>query len=137
MMKTEYRMKAYLFFIAIGLASCRQEVSQLASFDSAKAAAERVEPALISNNQLPADGCEAHVQLDKPGAAGPVLYKPTAESLSVLEKALQSGNSNEPFWGQKAVTITFRETGKQVELTCGWGSKKVIPEIEVLKITDR
>ncbi|GAB3981873.1 hypothetical protein GCM10028806_52410 [Spirosoma terrae] len=97
----------------------------------------RTEPAFIYENSVPTDGCEEHVRLDIPDStATAVSYKPTASSLPILQKALADIQPN-PTTFERAVTIRFAETGRQVDLMCGWGTRQQMNEIEIISISRR
>ncbi|GAB3715266.1 hypothetical protein GCM10027592_55690 [Spirosoma flavus] len=97
----------------------------------------RTEAAYISDSSVIADGCEDHVRLEKTDSTGnSTPYKPTAATLAIYRKALATippkANSFE-----RNVVVRFIETGKQVELLCGWGYKPIVGEIEILEIKAR
>ncbi len=98
---------------------------------------ERIEAAYITDDTYIADGCEDHVWLYKNDSLKTIIqYKPTSATLPLLHLALAqippSTNSTE-----RAVIIRFTETGKQVELLCGWGARPKVGEIDILSIAKR
>ncbi|WP_461146954.1 hypothetical protein [Spirosoma pulveris] len=100
---------------------------------------ERTEAAFITDNSSIADGCEDFVRLaiDRADTAGIASWrKPTASSLPLYHQAI-SEIPPLPNSVERAVFVRFVETGKQVELLCGWGSRQKIKEIDILAISRR
>lgn len=121
-------MRIVLLFLLTFAFSCQQD---------SPAGPVRIEPAFIYANSIPTDGCEEHVRLDIPDStATAVSYKPTASSLPILQKALADIQPN-PTTFERAVTIRFTETGRQVDLMCGWGARQPMSEIEIISISRR
>lgn len=97
----------------------------------------RTEAAFLYDSRGIADGCENHVRLytslSGSTSSTVVAYKPTAATLPIFMKALDdippSATSSE-----RAVVIRFTETGKQVDLLCGWGTSSKVGEIDILSI---
>ena len=122
-------MKTFFLFIVAALLSCR-------SASNTPQGPERTEAAFLYDGTGIADGCEDHVRLYTTGSSATVIqYKPTSATLPLLVLALAqipaSTNSTE-----RAVTIRFTETGRQVPLQCGWVSPTVA-EIAILSIVKR
>ena len=117
-------MKNFLPLIVIFVLGC--------SSKTAVEGPERTEAALLFENGLAYDGCAERIQL----LSDSLFYGPTASSLPVLQKALsdiprdQSGPS-------RAVTVRFIKTGKQTIVSCGWGGKLPVDELDVLEIKKR
>ncbi|GAB3884115.1 hypothetical protein [Spirosoma agri] len=122
-------MRTLFFLLLVGGLSCRNE-------KAADQEPSQTEPAFIYANNLASDGCEEFVRLDHGNPSTDVMYKPTVTSLPILQNALRTlptgtGSLEHP------VIIRFRETGNQVSLQCGWGSRPTIGEIEILSIDKR
>ncbi len=122
-------MKPFLCLLVALLLNCKtQSANNLGP--------ERTEPAFIYANSLATDGCEEFVRLDHGNPSADARYKPTANSLPILQKAMASTPAGtSPY--ERSVTIRFAETGKQVPLQCGWGSRPEVGEIEIIAIRDR
>ncbi|MBD2755670.1 hypothetical protein [Spirosoma validum] len=102
-----------------------------------QAGPERTEAAYIFPSNLAADGCEEVISLQTDSAfAKPTEYKPSPSTLPLVQKALKETPFN-PDQAGRPVTIRFVETGNQVFLQCGWGSRREMSEIEVLEIKPR
>jgi hypothetical protein len=123
-------MKLLLFILLATTLTCQMKTTT-------NLGPERTEPAFIYANNLAVDGCEEFVRLDKGDSSSvDVMYKPTAASLPILQKALTSIPINVSS-SERTVTIRFAETGQQVELQCGWASRPKVAEIEILSIAKR
>ena len=97
----------------------------------------RIEDAYIADNSLIADGCEDNVELMMADSSGnPIRYKPTPATLPIYQQALKK-IPPAPNTFLRPVKVRFIETGHQVELLCGWGSKPKVDEIELLEIKPR
>ena len=73
--------------------------------------------AVLFDNGLAYDGCAEHIQL----LSDSLLYRPTEETLPVLQKAL-TDIPNEPNSNIHTITIRFVKTGHQAALP--WLGKK-------------
>ncbi|WP_460949958.1 hypothetical protein [Spirosoma daeguense] len=121
-------MKAFALFLIATLLSCQKQET---------AGPEQTKTAFIYDNQLYVDGCEENVRLDNADTTGAsTRYKPTAATLPILRKALET-IPLKPNTYERAVIVQFMETGRQVELLCGWGAKPKVGEIEILSIHPR
>lgn len=121
---------ALLGLVALML-SCQTEPNVVTESKSA----ERTEAAIIYANNLPADGCEEMIRLQADSLLNKFTgYKPTPATLPILQQALKDLPPTPSPYG-RAATVRFVETGKQVVLQCGWGSRPEVPEIEILAIT--
>lgn len=124
-------MRLALYLLLAALLSC-QSNSMISPGN------ERIEPAFITDNSLIADGCEEFVRLavssDSSGTSS--WYKPTASTLPIYHQALKTIPASSNTF-ERAVTIRFIETGQQVNLLCGWGTKHKIREIDILSIAKR
>lgn len=130
-MKTIMR-PALLILVAL-LLNCQTEPNVVTKPTSA----ERTEAAHIFANGLAYDGCEEMIRLDADSLLNKFTgYKPSPSTLPLVQQALKD---IPPSSGQlgRAVTVRFFETGQQVKLECGWGSRPEVPEIEVLEIKKR
>lgn len=124
-------MRTALFLVLIAAVGCQSDLLRAHG-------AERVELAVITGNSLPADGCEEFVRLDTGNLTGtPTRYKPTPSSLSILQKALAAMTPAQRYQGERPIRLRFYETGRQVYIQCGWGSRLDVAEIEILDITER
>ncbi|WP_420150340.1 hypothetical protein [Spirosoma sp.] len=101
----------------------------------AQAGPERTEAAFIFENGLAYDGCEEMVRLEADSLLNKFTgFKPSPATLPLVQQALKDVPSGQH---GRAVMIRFFETGNQVFLQCGWGSRQELPEIEVLEIKPR
>jgi hypothetical protein len=73
-------------------------------------------------NGLAYDGCSFPITI------GPVMYAPSAASKGRVEALVTD-------FGKLNVSLTYRVTGQQTQVTCGWNSTQTLPEIEVVSIT--
>ncbi|ADB37508.1 hypothetical protein [Spirosoma linguale] len=124
-------MKPSSFLLLVLLFGC-QTITQINP-------AERTDAAFITDNTMIADGCEDFVRLavDKSDTTGIASWrKPTASSLPLYHKAIKEIPAL-PNSVERAVLIRYMETGKQVELLCGWGSRPKVKEINILAISRR
>jgi FlaG/FlaF family flagellin (archaellin) len=74
-------------------------------------------------NGLAYDGCSFPITI------GNVQYAPSAATKARVETLMQAD------FGKKHISLTYRVTGLQAEVTCGWNSTRALPEIEVLSGT--
>ncbi|MCU0698585.1 MAG: hypothetical protein MUC96_18950 [Myxococcaceae bacterium] len=95
----------------------RRPPSRTGSRTTARTSAATVE------NGLPYDGCSYPLTIDG------VQYAPSADSMARVEAIAQVGRVN--------VTVTWRATGKQTTVACGWGSSQTLPEVQVVSIAPR
>ena len=124
-------MKIVLLFIVAVALSCQSNGIGTRS-------AERTELAIITGNSLASDGCEEFIRLDTGNSTvSPTRYKPTPATLPLLQNALAAMTPAQRYQGERPVKIRFYETGRQVYIQCGWGSRLDVDEVEILSITDR
>lgn len=121
-------MKVGLLYVLMVLLSCQRTELR---------GPGRIEDAYIADNNLMADGCENNVQLTMNDSSGnPTIYKPTPATLPVYLQALAM-IPPVPNTILRAVKVRFTETGRQVELLCGWGQKPKVNEIDLLEVRPR
>ncbi|GAB3797046.1 hypothetical protein GCM10028819_15810 [Spirosoma humi] len=91
----------------------------------------------INDTSRYADGCELYIEQDKDSlSAQAIQYKPSASSLYTVKRAQLSIAPGQLNPVRIPVKVSYRETGKQVVIQCGWVSPTV-PEIDILEITKR
>lgn len=95
--------------------------------------------ATLHFDNLPADGCNAYLQLESPSQTVDTrtyFRLPTQATRPLMDKAIdeviKSGNG--VGMGGKPVTIRYRETDQTVPLSCGWGVTLSVKAIELLAI---
>ncbi len=82
---------------------------------------ELTDQAILSNT-LAADGCDWNFYIAKK------TYVPA--NLDVIRQFV----GKETYYHYDSVTVRYRSTGRQKELKCGWGTKTIQDEIEVLEV---
>ncbi|MEZ0539396.1 hypothetical protein [Fibrella arboris] len=100
--------------------------------------------ARVVGNQLPVDGCDAHIWLNigsTSSASSTYMRLPTAATRSLLDNVIKAESDKQPagtLWmGTKDVTIRYRETDQTATLLCGWNAKQELKTIELLEIKAR
>ena len=100
--------------------------------------------ARVVGDQLPVDGCGAHLLLDLANASASsstYMRLPTEATRALMENTIKAEIAKQPtgtLWmGSKNVTIRYRETEQNATLTCGWGKKEEVRVIELLDIKAR
>ncbi|WP_420150339.1 hypothetical protein [Spirosoma sp.] len=121
-------MRVKVLCLFIGLVSCQRTELE---------GTWRIEDAYIADSSLIADGCEDHVELMLADSLGNHMrYKPSATTLPIYRLALKR-IPPAPNTSLRAVKVIFIETGRQVELLCGWGYKPKVGEIDLVEIRPR
>ncbi|GAB4037126.1 hypothetical protein [Spirosoma gilvum] len=119
-------MKVVTFLLLLLFFSCRS--------DDTPPEPERIETADLYENQLFVDGCDSHVRIySYSSQATASWFKPSLATQFILDKALKDLPAN-PTSSDRAAIVRFIETGKQVELECGWGNRYKVSEIHLLLI---
>lgn len=100
--------------------------------------------ASILGDQLPADGCGAHLWLNFSSHISSSYHYtrlPTEVTKALMDNVIKAEQAKQPagtLWmGRKEVTIRYRETGKTASLLCGWNTKQEVKTIELLEIRER
>lgn len=100
--------------------------------------------ATVVGDQLPADGCGAHLRLNLASTSSDsrtYMRLPTEATRPLMDTIIKAEIAKQPtgiLWmGQKDVTIRYRETGKTTTLLCGWNAKQELRTIELLDIKER
>ncbi len=95
--------------------------------------------AILYGNNLPADGCAEHLSLvdDKGDEIQSLL--PTAATMALFTNLLNSEAKGETYTGalRVPVRLKYKETQEKGELLCGWGTKLVVSEVEIISIKKR
>lgn len=126
-------MRLLLLSWTMLLLSCQTEPNVLTESKGT----ERIEAAYILENGLAYDGCEEMIRLQADSLLNKFTgYKPTPATLPLLQQALKN-LPPKPSSSLREATVRFIETGKQVNVQCGWGARPEVPEIEILEITKR
>lgn len=97
--------------------------------------------AKVVGNQLPVDGCDAHLWLNfsSPSSDSRTYQRlPTETTRALMDNIIKAEVANQPtgtLWmGSKDVTVRYRETGQTATLLCGWNAKQELKTIELLGI---
>ncbi|WP_375447837.1 hypothetical protein [uncultured Fibrella sp.] len=100
--------------------------------------------AAVVGDQLPADGCGAHLWLSVTSASSDsrtFMRLPTEATRPLMDDVIKTEVARQPtgqLWmGRKDVTIRYRETGQTATLLCGWNAKQELKTIELLDIKAR
>ena len=119
-------MKIFCVLILVVLIGCHSETIAQGP--------ERIEAAELFENQLFVDGCDSHIRVySNSSQATANLFKPSLATQPILEKALNDLPPN-PKPSERTAIVRFIETGKQVDLECGWGNRYKVSEIHILLI---
>jgi len=116
-------------------ATCQNQASVQTEFPVQEA------NAVIIGDQLPVDGCAAHIALNNTTASSdsrPFMRLPTEATRLLMENVIKAEVAKQPtgtLWmGSKEVTIRYRETGRTATLTCGWGARQEVKTINLLDV---
>lgn len=82
-------------------------------------------------NQLPADGCDWHFVLDVNEDV--VQWVASTASQPIVKKFLEAHHGS----SRLDVRITYKLTGNEQEVICGWGTTIKMPEIELAALQKR
>jgi hypothetical protein len=100
--------------------------------------------ATVYGDQLPVDGCGAHLLLNVDGAIAdprPFRRLPSEATRPLMDNLIKAEIAKQPagtLWmGSKDVIIRYRDTGQTATLTCGWGNRQELKTIELLDIKAR
>ncbi|ARK11266.1 hypothetical protein A6C57_13585 [Fibrella sp. ES10-3-2-2] len=119
-------------------ATCQNQASVQAEFPVQET------NAVIIGDQLPVDGCAAHIVLNNTTSSSdsrPFMRLPTEATRLLMDNVIKAEVAKQPtatLWmGSKEVTIRYRETGKTAVLTCGWGARQEVKTIDLLEVKVR
>ncbi|MBN8825214.1 MULTISPECIES: hypothetical protein [unclassified Spirosoma] len=119
-------MKLFCILVTFVLIGCHS--------DTIPEGAQRIETADLYENQLFVDGCDSHIRIHSNSSQSTAnLFKPSSVTRPILEKALNELPAN-PKPSERTAIVRFIETGKQVDLECGWGNRYKVSEIHILLI---
>lgn len=100
--------------------------------------------ATVVGDQLPVDGCGAHLRLGVPSPSSDsrtYMRLPTEATRVLMDNIIKAEVAKQPtgiLWmGSKEVTIRYRETGQTATLICGWNAKQELKTIELLEVKGR
>ncbi|WP_080057138.1 hypothetical protein [Spirosoma aerolatum] len=119
-------MKLFCLLIAFVLIGCHS--------DNIPEGVQRVETADLYENQLFVDGCDSHIRIYSNSSQSTAnLFKPSLATRPIFELALNELPAH-PKPSERTAIVRFIETGKQVDLECGWGNRYKVSEIHILLI---
>ena len=100
--------------------------------------------AIVVGDQLPVDGCGAHLVLNLPSdspASSTSMRLPTEATRPLMDNIIKAEIAKQPtgtLWmGSKNVKIRYRETKQTATLLCGWNAKQELKTIELIEIKER